>query len=787
MKKTTILLFSLFFAVQSFGQLNMSLVGQLSYNSEANDIWGWTAPDGTEYAIVGLVDGTSIVSLADPASPEEVAFIPGENSTWRDIKTWENFAYVTTDQPGTNEGLLVIDLSGLPEDIDWYNWRPDLPGLGQLSTCHNLYIDEFGYCYLAGCNVNAGGVLFIDVFSEPGVPQFVGPAPSIYAHDVYVRNNLMYSSQINAGTLGIYDVSDKQDPLSLASQPTPFDFTHNAWLSDDGNVVFTTDERANAPVAAYDISNLNDIRELDEFRPVNSLGSGVIPHNVHVWNDYLIISYYTDGGIIVDASRPENLIEVGNFDTFFGPDGGFFGAWGAYPFLPSGLVLVSDINSGLYVLEPDYVRAAWLEGKVTNANSGAPINNVEVTILSEQPNLANSDALGEYATGQALPGTFSVTFGRSGYATKTVDATLVNGEVTVLDVELEPLVPFNLMGATVTDTDGDPVPFAEVLLIGEQSEYETGANADGNFFLINVFEGLYDLYAASWGYFAEIENFAINQGTPVTVPMQRGYRDAFVFDLGWTTETIGATSGGWERGAPVGTNFEGAIANPGQDAPQDFGNQCYVTGNGGGSGGTDDVDDGVVRLISPVMDLTDYQDARLSYRTWFYNDGGTGDPPNDALVVSVTNGQTTVVLEEITESTSAWRPLSEFHLGEFIQLNAQVQIIFETSDLANSGHIVEAAVDDFLVIDDAATSTGEIALPAELQAFPNPFSDQVTIRLPADYPNTYLDVIDATGRQVDRIRLANGQQTVVLGADLPNGFYFARLESGATVQLVKGR
>ncbi|MDV7396356.1 hypothetical protein RZS08_33485, partial [Arthrospira platensis SPKY1] len=130
----------------------------------------------------------------------------------------------------------------------------------------------------------------------------------------------------------------------------------------------------NAPIGAYDVSDLTNIVELDQYRPVGSLGQGVIPHNVHVWDDYLLISYYTDGGRVVDASRPTNLIEVGNFDTWLGNPGGFNGAWGLYPFLPSQTVLVADITNGLFVLRPTFMRACWLEGVVTDSITGANIN-----------------------------------------------------------------------------------------------------------------------------------------------------------------------------------------------------------------------------------------------------------------------------------------------------------------------------------------------------------------------------------------------------------------------------
>ncbi|MFT5802765.1 MAG: choice-of-anchor B domain-containing protein, partial [Nonlabens sp.] len=335
MKKfnTLILLLCCSFFTQA--QLNLSFVSQLEYNNDLNDVWGYAAPDDTEYALVGLRNGTSVVSLADPENPVEVGFVPGDPSTWRDIKTWGTTAYVTCDSG--NDGLVVIDLSDLPNSISSYAVTT-LPG-GTLNRCHNIYIDEFGYAYLAGCNLNNGGMIILDCFTNPGTPEFVTNAPNTYAHDVYTRDNKMYASEINAGVFTIYDVTDKENIVDLGNQETPFSFTHNAWLSDDGNYLFTTDELANAPVAAYDVSDPSDIQFLDSYAPFTTLGDGVIPHNVHVWQNWVIVSYYTDGCIILDATYPDNLVEVGNFDTYIPASTGFQGVWGAYPFLPSGLVL----------------------------------------------------------------------------------------------------------------------------------------------------------------------------------------------------------------------------------------------------------------------------------------------------------------------------------------------------------------------------------------------------------------------------------------------------------------
>jgi choice-of-anchor B domain-containing protein len=698
MKKILFTLLVACVGTAGFSQLNVELLDQMDYTQNISDVWGWFDPvDSTEYALVGTATGVSVVSLEDPQNIVEVALATGASSSWRDIKTWGNYAYVTNESSG---GLMVIDLSGAPDNITWTNWAPDIPGLGTLSSIHNIFIDEFGIAYLAGSNLNSGGVLFVDVATTPGSPSFIAAAPPAYNHDTYARDNIMYSSEIYAGELGIYDVSDKMNVVKLAAQQTPAAFTHNAWLNDAGDVVFTTDEKANAPVTAYDISELDNIVELDQFVPIATMGNNVIPHNVHVWEDWLIVSYYTDGGIIVDASNPSNLIEVGNWDTFLGGNGGFSGVWGAYPYLPSGLILLADIGNGLYVCGPTYVRACWLEGTVTSSATGLPIFGAEVYIQSTQANLASTGSDGTYQTGQAIPGTFDVVFSATGYTSKTVPATLENGVLTILDVQLDPIFSFSITGQTVKTIDGTPVAGAQVVLSGDGGEFSATTDGNGIFNFQGVFSGVYTLYAGAWGYLHEaIENFTVNINTPqpVIITLDKGYQDDFILDLGWT-ETHTASTGWWVRGEPIGTDYDGAFSNTDFDVDGDLGDQCFVTGNGGGGAGNDDVDNGVVTLFSPIMDLSNYNEPKLRYYTWFFNEGGNGDP-NDTLKVRITNGTDEVELETIAQSNSAWNPASEFDLAGLITLTDNMQVIFETSDLAGSGHLVEAAVDAFRVED----------------------------------------------------------------------------------------
>ncbi len=766
-------------------QLNLTYKSHVEYPERLNDIWGYVGSGEREYALVGLREGVSIIDVTDTENPVIKGYASGPESTWRDIKTWGDYAYVTNED---SLGLLVINLANLPNDLtddDFWYWNPDIPGLGTLQSCHNIYIDEFGFAYLVGCNINSGGMLYVDVFSNPGSPDFIAAGPSVYSHDVYVRDNLAYSSEINDGIFTIYDVTDKNSTLNLGDQSTPFNFTHNAWLSDDSNFIFTTDERAGAPVAAYDISDFNNIEEIDRFVPLETLGDGVTPHNVHVWNDWLVISYYTDGCIIVDASNPSNLIEVGNFDTFLPGSTGFSGAWGAYPFLPSGTVLVSDINNGCFILEPNYVRACWLEGNVKSAANGAKIQGVQIEINTNEFNQGITDFNGDYKTGLAIAGNYEVVFSHPEYFPLTANAMLENGALTILDVELEAKPTQALIGKVVETGSQNPIPNAKIFISGIAIDYFETTDADGNFSIPAVVEDDYTVYVGSWGFVNDSLNINIlDEEKSFTIGLDRGYADDFILDLDWQIDGS-AFKGGWERGEPIGTfSPDSLFANPAFDIKGDVGNQCYITGNGGGSYTNDDVDNGTTRIISPVMDLSNYKDPTLQFSSWFFNEGFAAI--DDTLNVYVDNGTEAVIVQQIYNSQSEWRT-SEIQLNDFILSTNTTRVSFQTSDQVNNNqpHAVEAGIDGFKVFD-----ANPIVIPEPwlMIAYPNPFDDTFSIKyeLESLTDNSSIYIYNVLGQLIDRILLDNITGTVLINSIQSSGVYFLHLEGdGQNTQVIK--
>jgi choice-of-anchor B domain-containing protein len=769
---------------------NTTLRGQLSYSQNLNDIWGYAAPDGTEYALVGTRTGFSIVSLADHDSPVEVAFIPGDASTWRDIKTYGTYAYVTTDTG--DDGLLIVDLSDLPNSAPFEYVNVGIAGSDDvLLTAHNIFIDTLsGIAYISGGNYNGGGMVLYDVATNPGEAIFVNAAPNIYSHDVYVQDNLMYASEIFDGNLAIYDVSDPLNIGLLGTRVTPFAFTHNAWTTADGNYVFTTDERGDAPTAAYDITDPGNPVLIDEFRPSRSVGSGVIPHNAHVLNEYVIISHYTDGLEIADASVPGNMVEVAYYDTWGGGNGGFSGCWGAYPFLPSGLVLATDITNGLYVVEVDYKRAARLKGNVTDANTSAMLNNVSIAIDSPEEAAAATDASGLYQTGVANAGTFEVTFSLLGYGTQTQNVELVEGQEIVLDVALQPLTQIAYTGTVVSAEDGSPIANASVLIEGTNGTLELATDVNGLVNINAIFIGDYIVYAGKWGWVNAAQNIVVAEGSSFTIELEAGYADGFVVDQGWTTE-VNAASGFWTRAVPNGTTSGGDFVNPGSDSDNalDLGNKAFVTGNSaqGGVGG-DDIDDGTVTLVSPSIDLNLVGDTNIvvSYDYWFYNGGGGSGDPDDVLRVFLDNGSEAVevteyFLEDPNTVSSAWTAAS-FNLDEVnIDLTGELRFIVVAED-EGDGHLSEAGLDNFRITGEFAPSnTSNFVLAGlEVDVFPNPTAALFSVNYSLPFlpkSSADLEVTDVQGRVIQQVLLpantVNG--TIELGANLAAGTYVLRL------------
>ena len=419
---------------------NLNRLGGLTYTDNLSGVWGYEK-NGHKYAIVGTTQGYSIVDIENPSQCQELNFTSkNANSAWAEVQVYGDYVYGVAD--ATSSGIYIADLSDIENGniIDTFVFPKVVYNNDTLivNKGHTLFIDENGILYINGTNILGGATLIFDI-SQPTAPLYLGSTPATtYVHDCYVRGDTLWTANIYEGNFKVYDIRNKSNPIYLAAQSTPSIYTHNMGISANGQYLFTTDERDISWMTAYDVSDLDNIIELDKYRSRGEMYTPVVPHNVYIKDDYAILAHYTDGLVILDVSRPHNIVEVGYYSTYAGQELLFNGAWGAYPYYSDNTIIVGDIQTGLHVFQPNYQRAAWLEGIVYDSLTGAPIHDATIMFTDEVRLRDKTKLDGTYAMGKGKPGTYYFYIIKNGYFPKTIEVNLENGVLTTLDIALKP-------------------------------------------------------------------------------------------------------------------------------------------------------------------------------------------------------------------------------------------------------------------------------------------------------------------------------------------------------------
>lgn len=364
----------------------------LGPDQSLNDIWGWTDPQtDKEYALVGLTDGVTFVDISSPNSPvvvgklEEVLnsskvmndSIHDDNdndgkgaSAWRDIKVFNNYAFIVSDnQP---HGLQIFDLTKLRTATDLPVSFTEDQHYSAFGKAHNIAInEETGFAYVVGSNTYGGGLHIIDI-NDPFNPVFagfhsdstVGFDNTGYIHDTqclnysgpdseYQNKELCFNS--SETHLVIADVSDKQNTATISKVDYQGRaYAHQGWLTEDHRYFILDDEIDAGNTTTY----IFDVQDLDNPQMIGTyvVSSISIDHNQYVKGNKLYQANYTSGLRILnlDNIQNANLSEIGFFDTYpVNNSRSFNGAWSNYPFFENGLVIVSDISNGLFILKPN--------------------------------------------------------------------------------------------------------------------------------------------------------------------------------------------------------------------------------------------------------------------------------------------------------------------------------------------------------------------------------------------------------------------------------------------------
>lgn len=539
----------------------------LSGGQNYSACWSYVHSDGREYAAIGVNGavmpggGTAIYNVTDPAATYLVGFIPGPTSVWREMKSYRDWIYVVSEGIGTGYGLQIIRMT-----------NPESPVLAATYTTnfarsHTVSVDTTrGLLVCNGTNTLNGDAAGIRILAlnNPGIgatPEnpvelswWPGGAIPIssndYVHDSVPIGNRLYAASIYPGIERVLDITNAATPTQTAWWTYPGGLTHNSWPDATGNWLYITDEVKGEPLKVFDISNLGAPTL------VNAITSNPqsIVHNAHVAGTELFLSAYTEGIRVLDLSDPAHPAEFGWADSYPGPSGGFSGVWAVAPFFPSGTVVASDRNSGLFVYRVvrDY---GILRAKVINGGSaepGAPFPDVEVHLTTLGDSLVTpADGIVQFAPG---PGTHTVLAHRFGYYDASATRTVSVGSRDTFELELVPRPTTLFTGKVRDQATNDPLDGAEVSLAYTNVHQHTGASG---LYSLDLPDDTYRLQVRRAGYVPLVYDRRIGPGFPgedYALPPAPVW-DPLEAAGSWTVGAAGdnATGGVWTRVAPLGT------------------------------------------------------------------------------------------------------------------------------------------------------------------------------------------------------------------------------------------
>lgn len=343
--------------------------------------WGYVAPDGSRYALMGTAKGVLVLDLRDPANPRVVDEVDGPTNTgspgiyWREIRVYGSYAYVVSEHTNVRGGIMVLDLSQLPASVRYV--RSIVPRDGSLPS-HTLGIDTArGLLYLQrysnlpapaqvrerplhddgahekpdhdhGANsATQGSVDIYDLSTDPENPTLVTTFnQNRSVHDMTAVGTRVYVAEGTANSFSVWDVADPRNPSLLVRWSVPGQFAHNIWPSGDGSFVVTTQEiPTGIPAKVWQLNGTAAPALLSEFR----IGNGT-PHNVVMEGRTAYLSHYTEGAAVVDLATPASPRVVAQIDTNPYSGSQLAGCWGVFKFPGEPLMVCSDIDQGFHLI-----------------------------------------------------------------------------------------------------------------------------------------------------------------------------------------------------------------------------------------------------------------------------------------------------------------------------------------------------------------------------------------------------------------------------------------------------
>jgi choice-of-anchor B domain-containing protein len=454
------LLSSLSFA-QTYPALNMSMLSLTNPETDNTGFdgrrysgcWGWhQVAKGKEYALVGSSAKTYFIDVTNPLSPVICDSVMGARAgcTWRELKTYQNYCYIVSDDAAPNS-FQIVDMQYLPDSVHVVH-----DGITSFERGHTLWMDG-DKMYVGGITYSTSTTENMAIFSlaTPTAPVQLRllsqDYPSIgYVHDMFVLNDTIYAS---CGNQGLYvfkynTAGNTFTQLGSLAGYAEAGYNHSSYItSNRQTLVFCDEVPTGLSIKIADVTNLSNIT-LSALTKPNS-NTQMVAHNPYVLgNNYAFVSCYQDGLFLYDISSPATPTIAGYFDTH--PQGGanagnnygstsYKGNWGAYPYLPSGVIIACDMQNGIFLLQANAVTGSATSIKdrgnsiEANVYPNPASNSIYVSFVnpkSETYGLEITNVLGQivHSENNSNDCTFPVTF-------KTIDVSDLESGTYILSIK----------------------------------------------------------------------------------------------------------------------------------------------------------------------------------------------------------------------------------------------------------------------------------------------------------------------------------------------------------------
>jgi hypothetical protein len=345
-----------------------------------------------QYGPVGP-KGLDIISIADPEKPEllyewrienQDLHLPTGGMDTKHFKWNDRYYAVQSLQfgqggPNSDLGAVVLDVTGLPDASTVREVarirEPEMPG-----GFHNIFIYKHSNdrIYLF-TTARAPGALIYDLgrvvegdlenarVGMVPVPETpLGSGDGRGYHDFYVGYHPDTGEDrfYGGGTGGyyIYDVSNVEAPelrITLTGV-SGVNYGHTFTPSPDGRYVIAETEYQYAPLRIFDLQPALEGEQTNINDPISAFTANWrhLVHNHEVRWPYVFVSGYLDGLQIFNLQDPMNPVTVGYYDTYVGPPNTdrysqFNGAFGVDIRNEDGLILISDMSTGLWTFRMD--------------------------------------------------------------------------------------------------------------------------------------------------------------------------------------------------------------------------------------------------------------------------------------------------------------------------------------------------------------------------------------------------------------------------------------------------